>query len=263
MLLALDIGNSQIAIGLHAGDAWGEHWRISTDTESTADEYRSRLFNLMNQSGITAGSIGGIIISSVVPELTTVIKETILRLFNREPIIVRKDLENGLDQGSIPVEIGSDLLSNAAQAHHLYPKVNCMVIDFGTALTFTTVSSDGRILGVAIAPGVGTAVEALSSHTAQLPHVSMEMPDHVLGLNTVEAIQAGILYGYTGLVEKLIERTETEVGGDLHVIATGGFSSIIAPHIKHIDEINSWHTLDGLRLIYILNYHENQKNTSR
>lgn len=128
-----------------------------------------------------------------------------------------------------------------------------MVIDFGTALTFTTVSAQGRILGVAIAPGVGSAVEALSTKTAQLPHIDIQMPRSVLGLTTVSAIQAGVVFGYTGLISSLIEQTEIETGLRLTVIATGGFSQVIAPNMPRIDHLKPWHTLDGLKLLYEMN----------
>lgn len=250
MLLAIDIGNSQIALGLYERESWVTGLRLSTEVRKTSDEYSAQIHGLLLQHEIDRQSIRGVAISSVVPELTTPFCTLSRQLFSVEPFVISKQSDTGLDQSSIPREIGSDLLCNAAEAHRLYPGKDCMVIDFGTALTFTTVSGAGEILGVAIAPGAGSAAAALSSGTAQLPHVEIAVPESVLGLDTVSSIQAGIVYGYIGLVGSVIERTEQEVGRPLTVIATGGFSRVIAPHVRRIDTINPNHTLEGLINLY-------------
>ncbi|MGM0431797.1 MAG: type III pantothenate kinase [Spirochaetota bacterium] len=252
MLLAIDIGNSNIAIGVYERQ-WIEHWRICTEAKRTADEYRIQFHNLLDQSTVTSEQIDSIVISSVVPELASVIGSAAARLCAVEPYMVGAGSETGLDKESIPGEIGCDLLANAASAHEKYPDRPCMVIDFGTALTFTTVSSIGAILGVAIAPGVGSAVGALSSNTAQLPHVDLRFPSSVLGRDTIHSIQAGVLFGYKGLVSQVIEQTERELQMQLTVIATGGFSHVLAPELPRIDLLDPWHTLDGLKHIYDLN----------
>lgn len=252
MLLAIDIGNSNIAIGLNDGSGWVKHWRMLTEAKRTADEYSSLLYTLFQQSQVSLELVDSAVLSSVVPELLSPFKVMIESLFSTEPVIVNSRASHGLNRESVPAEIGSDLLANAAAAHLLYPEECCMIIDFGTALTFTTVSEDGIILGVAIAPGVGSAVDALATKAAQLPHVDIKVPESVLGLDTVGAIQAGVIFGYTGLVSALIEQTEKEIGRTLKVIATGGFSKVIAPNIERIDLLKPWHTLDGLKYIYEL-----------
>ncbi len=255
MLLAIDIGNSNIAIGLNDHEVWIKHWRMHTEIKRTADEYASQLYTLFSQYQVSTSSIDAVVLSSVVPELLSTFIQVIDSFCRVEPLIVSNMIHTGLKEGMVPKELGSDLLANAAAAHALFPEKNCMVIDFGTALTFTTVSDEGVILGVAIAPGVGSAVDALATKTAQLPHVDIKIPRSVLGHNTVEAIQAGVIYGYTGLVASLIDQTEEEIGSDLTVIATGGFSKIIAPKIPRIDLLKPWHTLDGLKLFHELNEH--------
>lgn len=254
MLLAIDIGNSNIALGLNDAGIWVHHWRLYTEAKRTADEYVSQLHSLMLQSDIPLQQIDSVIIGSVVPELVATFNEVVDKLIDVQPLIVMNSIMTGLKEGTVPEELGADLLANAVAAHAKFPNKDCMVIDFGTALTCTTVSSEGEIAGVAIAPGVGSAVDALATKTAQLPHVEIIVPESVLGLNTVHAIQAGVIFGYTGLVTSLIEQTESEIGRPLTVIATGGFSKMIAPKIPRIDSIEPWHTLDGLKLLFEMNH---------
>ncbi len=253
MLLAIDIGNSHIAVGLNDGESWVHHWRIHTEANRTSDEYASVIYALVHQQHIRLDEVQQAVLSSVVPELVSTLKRAVQSLFGISAFLIDSTIITGLAEGTMPPEIGSDLLANAAAAHAQFPQQDCMVIDFGTALTFTTVSAQGRILGVAIAPGVGSAVEALSTKTAQLPHIDIQMPRSVLGLTTVSAIQAGVVFGYTGLISSLIEQTEIETGLRLTVIATGGFSQVIAPNMPRIDHLKPWHTLDGLKLLYEMN----------
>jgi type III pantothenate kinase len=252
MLLAIDIGNSNIAVGIFE-NSWIEHWRIYTEAKRTADEYGILLQNLFLKADIDTTSIREIVISSVVPELAPVFETAVRDLCDVEPFLVRPGIQTNLNPDSIPGEMGADLIANAAAAHDKFPSSPCMIIDFGTALTFTTVSAAGDVLGVAIAPGVGSALGALSSNTAQLPHVDIKIPESVLGRNTIHSIQAGVVFGYTGLVKSLIDETEKEIGESLQVIATGGFSHVIAPKMPRIDAFEPWHTLDGLRLLYHIN----------
>jgi type III pantothenate kinase len=252
MLLAIDIGNSNIALGVY-DTKWVEHWRIYTEAKRTADEYGILLQNLFVKAGIDASRIKEVVISSVVPELAPVFEAAAGDLCGAKPFLVRPGIQTNLIADSIPGEMGSDLIANAAAAHDKFPTTACMIIDFGTALTFTTVSAAGKVLGVAIAPGVGSALGALSSNTAQLPHVDIKIPESVLGRNTIHAIQAGVVFGYTGLVKSLIDETEQEIGERLQVIATGGFSHVIAPKMPRIDSFEPWHTLDGLRLLFSIN----------
>ncbi len=189
------------------------------------------------------------VMSSVVPDLTPTIRTMLKGLFGKEPIIVGPtiypDLEIAIDH---PHEIGADLIANAVAVHARY-RQNCVVVDFGTALTFTTVSAQGQILGVAILPGLKTAVKALFANTAQLPEVPLVLPTSAIGKNTVHAIQAGILLGYEGLVKSMIRRIRTELHEDCLAVATGGLSSILDTLRSEFEEIDRNLTLDGLRLI--------------
>lgn len=254
MIVAVDIGNTNIVIAVKDMDRWITSFRIFTDTKKTGDEYFVIISSLMNNSNIDSSKVDKVIISSVVPFLTRSFEKNMRRLFPAiEPIIVSKDLNTGLDKDSIPSELGSDLLANLSYAHHIAPDETVMVIDFGTALTFSTVNREGKVLGVAIAPGLITAVNALFGATAQLPQVELKVPEHVLGMNTEESIRSGIMFGYAGLVKEMIEKTESEVGERIRVIATGGLSKTIKPLISRIDIIDGFHTLNGLELIASLN----------
>lgn len=254
MIVAVDIGNTNIVIAVKDMDRWITSFRIFTDTKKTGDEYFVIISSLMNNSNIDSSKVDKVIISSVVPFLTRSFEKNMRRLFPAiEPIIVSKDLNTGLDKDSIPSELGSDLLANLSYAHHIAPDETVMVIDFGTALTFSTVNREGKVLGVAIAPGLITAVNALFGATAQLPQVELKVPEHVLGMNTEESIRSGIMFGYAGLVKEMIEKTESEVGERIRVIATGGLSKTIKPLISRINIIDGFHTLNGLELIASLN----------
>ncbi len=254
MIVAVDIGNTNIVIAVKDMDRWITSFRIFTDTKKTGDEYFVIISSLMYNSNIDSSKVGKVIISSVVPFLTRSFEKNMRRLFPAiEPLIVSKDLNTGLDKDSIPSELGSDLLANLSYAHHIAPDETVMVIDFGTALTFSTVNREGKVLGVAIAPGLITAVNALFGATAQLPQVELKVPEHVLGMNTEESIRSGIMFGYAGLVKEMIEKAESEVGERIRVIATGGLSKTIKPLISRIDIIDGFHTLNGLELIASLN----------
>lgn len=253
MLCAIDIGNSNIVMAIHDGSAWVANWRLYADQKKTSDEYFVVLESLLSFSGIDPRAISKAVISSVVPNLTRSIEKNIQRLFSIQPLLVTHDVQTGIARESIPVELGSDLLANATAAHSRFPDKDCMVLDFGTALTFTTVSSSGKILGVAITPGLLTAVNSLAVNTAQLPQVQLKLPETALGRDSDQSIRAGIMYGYAGMAQALIERTEEEVGNRLQVIATGGLSATMVPLIKRIDILEPLHTLNGLKVIAELN----------
>ncbi len=247
MLLAIDIGNTNIVFGVNDNGKWLNNWRIQTDHKKTADEYEVIFRSLLSAGKICLTDVDNIILSSVVPSLVRPFTEMLPGLFDGTRITV-------VDPGIYPklpikilnpYEIGADLVANAVAAYHKYGKLTT-VIDFGTALTFTTIGKNGEIKGVAIAPGLQTAVAALAGGTAQLPHVHLTPPPSVLGENTVHAIQSGIVYGFTGLVDSMIERTQDELGEKLTVVATGGLSSVIAPLTKNIKNVELLLTLDGL-----------------
>lgn len=253
MLAAADIGNTNILLALHDGKEWVNTWRIYSDQKKTGDEYFVIFRSLIETAGVDISKVDRVVVSSVVPNLTRAISRDLRQLFSQEPLIVSRELETGLVRSSIPLELGSDLLCNMAYAHYKHPDKAVMTVDFGTALTLSTVDRTGEVLGVAILPGLLTAVNSLFGSTAQLPQVELKLPSTVLGRNSEESIRAGIMYGYAGLVESIIRRTEAETGLHLHVMATGGLSMTISPLIERIDELDKLHTLSGLKLVCELN----------
>lgn len=247
MLLAIDIGNTNIVFGVNDKGEWKNHWRIQTDHLKTADEYEVIFRSLLNGGKIYNTNIQQIILSSVVPSLVHPFSEMLKGLFSEaKQTAVNPEIYHKLPIKVLnPYEIGADLVANSVAAYQKYGKLTT-VIDFGTALTFTTIGKDTEIRGVAIAPGLNTAVNALAGKTAQLPQIHLSPPPSVLGENTIHAIQSGIVFGYTGLVDSMIERTEAELNEKLTVVATGGLSSVIAPLTKKIKTIEPLLTLDGL-----------------
>src|SRR5690554_5737387 len=247
MLLAVDIGNSHIVFGVYSDGKWQNDWRIQTDPLKTADEYEVILRSLFNASNINRSEVHHIILSSVVPSLVRSFGEMLQKLFeDAETIVVNPDIYRYLPLKILnPYEIGADLVANAIAAYQKFGKYTT-VVDFGTALTFTTIGENAEIKGVAIAPGPQTAVSALAGKTAQLPYVHLEAPPSVLGVNTIQAIQSGIVYGFSGLVDAILERTEKELGEKISVVATGGLGNIIAPFSKYIQQVDVRLTLDGL-----------------
>lgn len=253
MIIAVDIGNTNIVVGVENNGVWNKPFRVFTDTKKTGDEYFVIFSSLFNDKNIDKTKIEKIIISSVVPFLTRSISKIMIRLFSIEPIMVTHSVNSGLNKASIPSELGSDLLCNMAYAHHSVNNSNVMVIDFGTALTFSTVKKNGDVLGVAIAPGLVTAVNSLFGSTAQLPQVELKLPSSCLGRDSASSIRSGIMQGYAGLCERIINKTEEECGEKLFVMATGGLSQTISTLIPRIDLIDPLITLKGLDLIAKLN----------
>lgn len=249
MLFILDIGNTNIVMALYEDIHCLATWRIYSDQKKTSDEYAVIVERMISHGGFSTSAIKQAIICSVVPNLTRSFEKVVQNLAGINPIMVSHDSAVGLNRQSIPAELGYDLLANAVAAHHRFPHDTCTVVDFGTALTLTTVSAQGDVLGVAIAPGLITAVHSLFQQTAQIPQVQLKIPKHVIGRNTDEAICSGIMYGYAGLVKELIMRIEKETGTRVTVIATGGLSQTLAPLIGRIDILEPLHTLEGLRII--------------
>lgn len=249
MLLVIDIGNTNIVFGIHSGDEWLSNWRIQTDTEKTADEYEVIFRSLISNGQTPPVDISSIVLSSVVPTLVQPFIDMLGNFLNLRPVILGPDLYDKLPIGILnPYQIGSDLVANSLAAHQKFGDFT-MVIDFGTALTFTTLGEKGKILGVAIAPGMNTVVNALAGRTAQLPRIHLVPPPSVLGQNTVHALQSGIVLGYAGLVDSIIRQTENELNRKLTVVATGGLSTIMAPLVPAILHIEPMLTLEGLRLV--------------
>ncbi|MCF6333083.1 MAG: type III pantothenate kinase [Draconibacterium sp.] len=252
MLLAIDIGNSNIIFGIHDNYTWLNHWRIQTDKFKTADEYEVIFRSLLSAGKLWRDEIHRIVLSSVVPSLVYPFTEMLSELIpNSKTILVNPDIYNKLPIKILnPYQIGTDLVANALAAFQKFGPLT-MVIDFGTALTFTTIGKNSEILGVAIAPGLQTAVSALAGKTAQLPQIHLTPPPSVLGENTIHAIQAGVVYGFTGLVDSIIERTQNELNEKLTVVATGGLSAVIAPLTKFVQTTDEMLTLNGLYHIHL------------
>lgn len=249
MQLVIDIGNSNVVIGIYKQGKWQQIWRIPTTLSAPTLFYKMQINNRLLEAGIPVHDIHQVVISSVVPPLTEPLKELCLQLFGKEPIQVGPDIYPLLPLEILnPYEIGTDLVANAMAAKYLFKK-DCIVVDFGTALTFTTINQAGKILGVSIAPGLKTAIGALVSKTAQLPEVPLKIPHSKLGINTETAIQTGVLVGYVGLVRYLLESIRSEVGNQFIAIATGGLSSILTPLQNDFEVIDLNLTLNGLRVI--------------
>jgi type III pantothenate kinase len=250
MLLAIDIGNTNVVWGIYEGRTLKGHWRLATEASKTADEYGILFVNILEQSGIGVGQISDAIVSSVVPSLTAVFDEMVETYFKRTPLIVSSDLDMGLQIAyPNPREIGSDRLVNAAAAYARY-KTCLIIVDFGTATTFCAISRHGEYLGGAIAPGLGIASEALFTRTAKLPKVDLTRPKTVIGKDTIGGMQSGLVFGYAGLVDELVSRMQIELGQKAMVIATGGLASLLAPESRTIQEVRPFLTLEGLELIY-------------
>jgi type III pantothenate kinase len=249
-LLCVDIGNTNIVMGVYRGEELVAHWRISTDHHRMADEYGMLVLDLFERSDQKPGSVSGVILASVVPPLTGIFTKLVERYFGTTPLVVGVGADPGvrilLDN---PSEVGADRVVNAVAAHHRYGGPAC-IVDLGTATTFDLISADGDYLGGAIAPGIGIAAEALFQRTAKLPRIDLVRPPSAIGKNTVHAIQAGLLFGYVGLVEGLVARYRAELGPQMKVIATGGLATLIAAETTVIDTVDPWLTLEGLRLIW-------------
>jgi type III pantothenate kinase len=250
MLLAIDIGNTNIVFGVNQEGKWLHNWRIQTDPLKMADEYKVIFGSLLSDENIRVNEIHEIIISSVVPSLVYPFTEMLSNLLpNGKIVSVGPEIYHKLPVKILnPYQIGSDLVSNAVAAFVKFGKLTT-VIDFGTALTFTTIGKNAEIRGVAIAPGLNTAVSALAGRTAQLPQIHLTAPPSVLGENTLHAIQSGVIFGFSGLVDSIIDRTQQELNAELTVVATGGLSTVIAPLTKSVKIIEPMLTLDGLFLI--------------
>lgn len=249
MLLVLDIGNTNIVVGLFDGDELVGHWRFSS-LERTEDEAGLLLRGLLKENGVSKEGIGGAILSSVVPRLEEVWRDAIDEYLDVKPLVVttKMDLGIGIDMPN-PGEIGADRLVNsvAAVAKYGFPLIT---VDLGTAVTLDVVSASGAYIGGAIAPGLAVSMATLFSKTAKLPQVALTPPERVIGYDTRSAIQSGIVYGYVGLVDSLVERMSEELGTTTPVIATGGHAEILAKQSKTITHVEPWLTLDGLLILY-------------
>ncbi len=304
MLLCVNIGNSNIAVGVYSSGAWLSLWRLSTVGSRTADEYEMLIRSFFMRDGIAVEKIEAMAVASVVPELVDTFTRLGGQLVNSSPFFVHGGVETGLDIGiDNSRELGADLVANAVAGYRLVNAGNAdgnadrretganadgnadrretggnvdgnadrreiggnvdgnadrretgaIIVDFGTALTFTMVSETGRVLGVAIAPGLNGALKALAGDTAQLPHVKLEVPPAAIGTNTIHSIQSGVVFGFAGLVESMVRRIRAEMGGNAEVIATGGLHHVIADISDCFDHKSPWLHLEGICEIYYKN----------
>jgi type III pantothenate kinase len=253
MLLTVDVGNTNINIGVFDGSKLKGTWKVATGVHRMPDEYASLLLNLFDRQGVDTSQITDAILCSVVPPLVGVFEEVCRRYLKVLPLVVESGVKTGvricLDN---PKEVGADRVVNAVAAHQLYGG-SVIVIDLGTATTFDAVSEDGDYLGGAIAPGIAIATEALFTRTAALPRVELTHPKRAVGRNTVAAMQSGIVFGYAGLIEGIVARIQQDMGGKAKVVATGGYAELLARETPVIEVINPDLTLIGLRLIYEMN----------
>ena len=260
MLLAVDIGNTNITLGVFEGETPGASLRFASNPVRTADEYGLAMLDSFRRTGVAASDIQAAVIGSVVPDITPLFAEACLNYLRCRLFVADGTVKTGLRSFyDDPGQLGIDRIVGAAAAYKLYGGPAC-VIDFGTATTFDAVSADGCHLGGAIAPGIGIAAEALFQRAAKLPRVEYEHPASAIGRNTRQSLQSGLLYGYVGLVEGLIARFRAELGSGMKVVATGGLADVIAAETAAIDILAPRLMLDGLRIIYYMNRDSNRES---
>ena len=255
MLLAVDVGNTQTVIGVFDGEKLNQHWRISTDTRRTADELALLFQGLMAFENLSfSRNVHGLVISSVVPFITEMLREMTTRYFHFSPIVVEPGTKTGIAiKMDNPREVGADRLVNALAAFHEYGGPG-IVVDFGTATSFDVYNAKGEFIGGAIAPGVQTSMAALTARGAQLRNIEVVKPRHAIGRSTVEAMQSGAVYGFAGQVDRIIEEIADELsdesGADPVVVATGGLAPAVVEACHQIDHHDPWLTLKGLRIVW-------------
>ncbi len=253
MLLAVDIGNTETTIGLFDGTALKTYWRITTDAHKTADEYSATIYGLFRLNGLNPVQLTAAIVSSVVPPLTPAFQDAIATRWGVTPLVIGPGVKTGIPiRYENPKEVGADRVVNAVAGIQRYG-TPLICIDFGTATTFDVISDAGEYLGGAILPGVAISLDALFNRTAKLPQIELSLPKRVIGKNTVESMQSGIVYGVIGQVNELVRRIKEELGQESKVVATGGLASVIGPLCPVVDGVDPLLTLEGLRLIYELN----------
>jgi type III pantothenate kinase len=272
MLLVLDVGNTNTVLGVfETGPAGSEsdkaralvaHWRVSTNKWQTVDEYGVLFRNLFAMNGIEVSAVEGTVISSVVPPLDSTLREVCERYFQIQPLFIEPGVKTGMPvHYDNPAEVGADRIVNSVAAFEKFGGP-CVVVDFGTATTFDVVSAKGEYLGGVITPGIGISADALFERTARLPRVDIRKPPRVLATNTVNSLQAGLYYGYIGLVDGILERLMAELGAKVKVVATGGLAALMSGGSRYIREVDDLLTLEGLRIIYDRNLPQHRRRES-
>ncbi len=250
MLLVVDVGNTNTFLGVFEGKELRAEWRLSTNRSQTADEYGILIRNLFTLDGIQSSQIQGIMVANVVPPLNSVIEEMASKYFHLKPIFLEPGIRTGMAiHYENPQEVGADRIADGVAAFEKYGGP-CVVVDFGTAITFDAISERGEYLGGVIAPGIGISSEALFRQAARLPRVEIRDPQRVIGTNTVGSMQSGLFYGTVGLVDGILDRLLAVLGEKTKVVATGGQASLVAGASKYKPPVDPFLTLDGLRIIY-------------
>ena len=253
MLLVIDVGNTNTVLGLFDGEQLVHDWRIRTVVDHTVDEYGMLIYNLYKTSRISSRKIQDIIISCVVPPMLNILEPLCQKYFNLKPLIVGPGVKTGMPIFyDNPKEVGADRIVNAVAGFEKY-KRDLIIVDFGTATTFDYVSNKGEYMGGCITPGIMISSEALFERAAKLPRVELSKPKSIVAKDTVSSMQAGIMYGYAGLVDGICDRMKAEVKSAPLVIATGGLAKVVAPETKSINVVDEMLTLEGLRIIYLRN----------
>ena len=253
MLLAIDVGNTNVTVGVFDDGSLRATWRFATEVGKQADEYGVLALGLLQHEGLSAADIDGAVMGSVVPDLEPVFESICRRYFNVKPLVVGTGIRTGLRiLYDSPRDVGVDRVADAVAAIQLYGKP-LIIVDLGTATVFDAITREGDYVGGAIAPGLGIATEALFRRAAKLQRVELVRPKSAIGSNTVAALQSGIVFGYVGLIEGLVARFKKELGDDAKVVATGGYAELIASETNVVDFVNVELTLEGLRIIYGLN----------
>ena len=254
MLLAIDVGNSNLTLGLYEGSELRQNWRLETSARRTSDEYGLLVSQLLQNSNYQRGDLDDVIIASVVPNLTPHLEDFTQKALGLKAMVVGPGLKTGMPvKYNPPKDVGADRIVNGVAAYQRF-QTACIVVDFGTATTFDSISAAGHYQGGAIAPGVQISMDALFQRAAKLPKVDVHKPSHVVGRSTVESMQSGAFFGYVGLVDGLVRRMKAEMKEDeIHVLATGGLAASIAEESETLALVDENLTLEGLRLIHALN----------
>ncbi|ACS98751.1 type III pantothenate kinase [Paenibacillus sp. JDR-2] len=250
MILVIDVGNTNIVLGVYKGKDLLHHWRLSTNRSATVDEYGMNIHNLFHYAGIRMEQIEGVIISSVVPPLMRALEQLCMKYLRKTPLVVGPGIKTGLNiRYENPREVGADRIVNSVAGIVKYGSP-LIVVDFGTATTFDYIDASGSYLGGAIVPGIGISTEALYQRAAKLPRIELVKPKSVIGRNPVTSMQAGIIYGYAGQVDGIVNRIRKEFQVSPRVVATGGLAELISTESETIEEVDPLLTLEGLRIIY-------------